>query len=175
MQLGGGIRNEATIERLLALGVSRLVAGTAALKDPAWLRKYANDYRGIWSWDWMLATGWWPLKVGWRQVRRERSTWWPASLKKQSTASPGVYTDIARDGMMAGPNFEQLAVMREASPFPVIASGGVTTLDDVARLAREGTHGAFLGRTLYEGHIRLPMLWPRPAVRGCTKPSAPLT
>ncbi len=64
-----------------------------------------------------------------------------------------VYTDIARDGMMSGPNFEQLLSMQQASPFPVIASGGVTTLEDVDQLVAMNTHGAIIGKTLYEGKI----------------------
>jgi phosphoribosylformimino-5-aminoimidazole carboxamide ribotide isomerase len=66
-----------------------------------------------------------------------------------------VYTDIEKDGMMQGPNFQSLAEIQKASPFPVIASGGVTTLDDLKRLVDQGTHGAIVGRALYEGSICL--------------------
>jgi phosphoribosylformimino-5-aminoimidazole carboxamide ribotide isomerase len=67
-----------------------------------------------------------------------------------------VYTDIAKDGMLAGPNFEALAEMKAAVPIPVIASGGVSTLGDVRELARLGLAGCIIGRALYEGRIDLP-------------------
>ena len=66
-----------------------------------------------------------------------------------------VYTDIEKDGMLAGPNFQSLAEIQAASPFPVIASGGITHLDDLEKLAQTNTHGAILGRALYEGRIDL--------------------
>ncbi len=66
-----------------------------------------------------------------------------------------IYTDIARDGMMAGPNVEATAALAKASPFPVIASGGVTTVEDVRRLTKIGVAGAIIGRSLYEGRITL--------------------
>ena len=66
-----------------------------------------------------------------------------------------VYTDISRDGMLEGPNLESLAVVQACSPFPVIASGGVTTLKDVEDLIRQKTHGAIIGRALYEGRLDL--------------------
>jgi phosphoribosylformimino-5-aminoimidazole carboxamide ribotide isomerase len=66
-----------------------------------------------------------------------------------------VYTDIAKDGMMAGPNFESMAQIRRCSPFPVICSGGVTTMSDILRLVEEKTAGAIIGRSLYEGQLDL--------------------
>jgi len=68
---------------------------------------------------------------------------------------PLIYTDISRDGMLQGPNVEATAALAEAVPVPVIASGGVTTLEDIAALARRGLHGAIIGRALYEGRLDL--------------------
>jgi phosphoribosylformimino-5-aminoimidazole carboxamide ribotide isomerase len=80
------------------------------------------------------------------------------SLVKEMESAPFfavVYTDIAKDGMMAGPNFEALAEMRRSTTLPVIASGGVSGYGDVKRLAAEGTYGCIVGRALYEGAMEL--------------------
>ncbi len=79
-------------------------------------------------------------------MARTAASWPPAAI---------VYTDISRDGMLAGPNVEATARLAAAVPVPVIASGGVTTLDDVARLAAAGLHGCIVGRALYEGRLDL--------------------
>jgi phosphoribosylformimino-5-aminoimidazole carboxamide ribotide isomerase len=156
VQLGGGIRNEATIERLLSLGLSRLVAGTAALKDPDWFAKMCRAYPGhmvlgLDARDGFVST------VGWLETSQTPAT----DLIQQIADRTGdcvavVYTDIAMDGMMAGPNFESLAEIQSASPFPVVASGGVTTIEDIQKLAAMNTAACIVGRTLYEGRISLP-------------------
>ena len=155
VQLGGGVRTEATIERLLTLGLSRLVVGTAALKEPAWFGQMCQRYQGhivlgLDARDGNVAT------EGWLETSSTRAV----DLVKRiadhtSDCVAVVYTDIARDGMMSGPNFEQLMTMQQESPFPVIASGGVTTLADIDQLVKNRSPGAILGRTLYEGHIQL--------------------
>jgi phosphoribosylformimino-5-aminoimidazole carboxamide ribotide isomerase len=155
VQLGGGVRDEATIERLLALGLSRLVVGTAALKAPEWFGRMCDRFEnhlvlGLDALDGMVAT------QGWL----ERSKTSAVDLVMQvaehtSKCVAVVYTDISKDGMMAGPNFESLAEVRSQCPFPVICSGGVTTMSDIRRLIREKTAGAIIGRTLYEGHLHL--------------------
>jgi len=155
VQLGGGVRSEATIERLLKLGLSRLVVGTAALKDPKWFAAMCERYRGhlvlgLDALHGMVAT------EGWL----ENSTTSASQLVQQvgdltADCVAVVYTDISKDGMMAGPNFESLAEIQSASPFPVICSGGVTTLNDIRRLMIQETAGAIVGRTLYEGHVQL--------------------
>ena len=91
---------------------------------------------------------------GWLEVSRVKAV----DLAKQVCDAPlaaVVYTDIAKDGMMSGPNFEALAEMRAAVPRPVIASGGVCTLDHVRRLIADGVHGCIIGRALYEGSLDL--------------------
>ncbi len=155
VQLGGGIRNEATIERLLRLGIDRLVAGTAALKDPKWFAEMCRKYPkhmvlGVDARDGFVSTAGW-LETS--QTPAEALIKQIADLTSDCVAV--VYTDIAMDGMMSGPNFESLAVMQKASPFPVVASGGVTTLEDIAKLAAMKTAACIVGRTLYEGHIQL--------------------
>lgn len=155
VQLGGGVRNEATIERLLKLGLSRLVVGTAALKDPAWFAKMCEKYPGhlvlgLDALNGMVAT------EGWLEKSRTSASELVNRVAHHTNACEAVvYTDIAKDGMMAGPNFQSLAEIQAASPFPVICSGGVTTMQDLRDLIQQRTAGAIIGRSLYEGKIQL--------------------
>ena len=155
VQLGGGVRNEATIERLLKLGLSRLVVGTAALKDPAWFAKMCELYPehlvlGLDALNGMVAT------EGWLENSKTSASELVDRVAQHTNACVAVvYTDISKDGMMAGPNFQSLAEIQSASPFPVICSGGVTTMQDVQALIHQKTAGAIIGRSLYEGQIQL--------------------
>lgn len=155
VQLGGGVRNEVTIERLLKLGLSRLVVGTAALEDPVWFAKMCEKYPGhlvlgLDALNGMVATEGWLEKS---QTSASELVTRVAQHTKDCTAV--VYTDIAKDGMMAGPNFQSLAEIQAASPFPVICSGGITTMQDLRDLIQQRTAGAIIGRSLYEGQIQL--------------------
>lgn len=155
IQLGGGVRNESSIERLLKLGISRLVVGTAALKDPAWFAKMCERYPGhlvlgLDALNGMVAT------EGWLENSKTPAVELVNRVAQHTNACVAVvYTDISKDGMMAGPNFESLAEIQAASPFPVICSGGVTTMQDVRNLIQQKTAGAIIGRSLYEGQIQL--------------------
>ena len=155
VQLGGGVRTEATIERLLNLGLSRLVVGTAALKDPAWFAKMCEKYPGhlvlgLDALNGMVAT------EGWLENSQTSASELVDRVAQHTYACAAVvYTDISKDGMMAGPNFQSLAEIQATSPFPVICSGGVTTMQDVRDLIRQKTAGAIIGRSLYEGQIQL--------------------
>ncbi len=155
VQLGGGVRTEATIGRLLDLGLSRLVIGTAALKDPAWFAKMCQRFPGhlvlgLDALEGMVAT------EGWLETSKTAASDLVLRVAEHTDACVAVvYTDIAKDGMMAGPNFKSLAEIQKASPFPVICSGGVTTLDDVKQLIASNTAGAIIGRSLYEGQMDL--------------------
>jgi phosphoribosylformimino-5-aminoimidazole carboxamide ribotide isomerase len=154
-QLGGGVRDELTIQRLLDLGLQRLVVGTAALKRPAWFAEMCDRYPqrlcvGIDAKNGMVATD------GWLSLSQTPATKLAEELRSlTSNMAAIVYTDIARDGMMAGPNLEQLAQMLAATDVPVVASGGITTLDDVRDVKRLGATGCIIGRTLYEGKLQL--------------------
>jgi len=152
-QVGGGIRTEQDIATVLGWGVNRVIIGTRALQDPAWVREMAFRHPqqivlGLDARDGKVATH------GWQNVSdillldlvKEFATWPLAAI---------VYTDIARDGMMNGPNVEGLAELAAAVPLPVIASGGVTTLDDVRRLFEKRLAGCIIGRALYEGQLDL--------------------
>jgi phosphoribosylformimino-5-aminoimidazole carboxamide ribotide isomerase len=152
-QLGGGLREEAHVAEALGWGVERVILGTRALKDPGWLEGLCRQHPGrvvlgLDTRDGMVATEGW-LEVSTRPAldfARQCAGWPLAAI---------VHTDISRDGMLEGPNLKALAAMADAVPIPVIASGGVTTVDDVRRLARLGLAGCIIGRALYEGRIDL--------------------
>lgn len=152
-QVGGGVRDEASIERLLARGVKRLVIGTKAITEPEWFRTMCRKYPGklvlgIDAKNGQVAT------EGWIHVSDCSATDLAGQFRDEPIAGI-VYTDIAKDGMLAGPNFESLGQMIAAVPLPVIASGGVTTAADVRRLAEMNAGGCILGRALYEGKLTL--------------------
>ena len=154
-QLGGGVRDDGAIRSLLSLGLRRLIVGSAALKDPEWFARACDCYpdqlaAGIDARDGMVATD------GWLETSSTPAVDLARDLRARTgSISAIIYTDIARDGMMAGPNLPALKEMERATDIPVIASGGVTTIDDVRTLTAAGTHAAIIGRSLYEGVINL--------------------
>ncbi|MBK8287994.1 MAG: 1-(5-phosphoribosyl)-5-[(5-phosphoribosylamino)methylideneamino]imidazole-4-carboxamide isomerase [Cellvibrionales bacterium] len=156
IQIGGGIRNADIIEAYLSAGVSYVIIGTKAVKEPQFVTDMCKQFPGkiivgIDAQDGMVATD------GWAEV----STVTAADLARQF-ASDGVssivYTDIARDGMMQGANVEATVALAEACGIPVIASGGVTNMDDIRALkavSARGILGAITGRAIYEGSLDL--------------------
>jgi phosphoribosylformimino-5-aminoimidazole carboxamide ribotide isomerase len=152
-ELGGGIRDEQSICELLDLGVARVVLGTKALREVAWFRGMCQKYPerlvlGIDARNGRVATS------GWLETSEVAAT----ALAQQFAAEPLaalIYTDIATDGMLAGPNVAAMIEMREAVDLPLIASGGVTRAADVAALAAVGVTGCIIGRALYEGTLTL--------------------
>lgn len=153
-QLGGGIRSEEDLAAVFDWGVRWAVLGTKALQDPNWVRTTASRYPnrivlGLDARDGFVATD------GWLATSTTTAT----DLVRLVDDAPlfaVVYTDIARDGMLAGPNFDALDRMRAATRLPVIASGGVSDLEQVRRLSDAGTFGCIVGRALYEGRLALP-------------------
>lgn len=154
IQIGGGIRDLTTIEHYLKAGVSYVIIGTQAVKEPAFVRVACREFPGrvivgIDAKDGLVATD------GWAEVSDCRATDLARQFE-QVGVSAIIYTDIARDGMMSGVNVDATVEMAQASSLPVIASGGVTHLDDIRKLvhhSREGIAGAITGRAIYEGAI----------------------
>ena len=156
VQLGGGIRSAAAVERWFALGVSRVVIGTAALTDPDLVRAMAAEYPGgvvvaVDARDGMVATH------GWADVSDV-----PAIDLARRFEDAGVaallFTDVGRDGLMKGCNVEATVDLARAVSIPVIASGGVKGIDDIYMLAlhaRDGIEGVITGRALYDGRLDL--------------------
>ena len=152
-ELGGGIRDDQSIEQLLSLGLQRLVIGTKAIKEPDWFRttcrKFPNQLAlGIDARNGRVATD------GWLETSDVAATGLAKAFEDEPIAAI-IYTDIAKDGMMSGPNLEAMKEMNEATRIPVVASGGVTTADDVEQLASIKMAGCIIGRTLYEGKLTL--------------------
>jgi phosphoribosylformimino-5-aminoimidazole carboxamide ribotide isomerase len=153
VELGGGIRDDASLDHALDLGIDRVVVGTAALREPEWFRRACHRWPaqivlGIDARNGNVATD------GWLKTTKSSAIELAQQFADLPLASI-VYTDIATDGMLAGPNIEAMREMSEAVGIPVIASGGVTTLSDVSRLAAVGVHGCIIGRALYEQRIHL--------------------
>lgn len=156
IQIGGGIRDLATISRYLEAGVSAVIIGTLAVKDPAFVRVACKEFPGkiivgIDAKNGFVATD------GWAQISDVRATELAKQFEAHGVASI-IYTDIARDGMMQGVNVEATVEMARASSIPVIASGGISHIDDIRALAnfmREGIAGAITGRAIYEGTLDL--------------------
>jgi len=156
VQIGGGIRNIDTAKAYLDAGVSWVIIGTQAVKEPAFVAELCSECPeqvivGLDAKEGMVAT------EGWAEV----STLSAVSLAKQfenTGVSAIVYTDISRDGMMQGVNVEQTAALADAINIPVIASGGVTNQSDIDALVGEasrGISGAIVGRAIYEGTLDL--------------------
>ena len=153
-ELGGGIRSEDSIDELLQAGLERLVIGTLAIKEPDWFRRMCRRFPGklvlgIDARNGLVATDGW----------LETSELAAVDLARQFAEEPIaaiVYTDIATDGMLTGPNTDAMRAMQKAVDVPVVASGGVTTVEDVARLAAVPMAGCIIGRALYERRLTLP-------------------
>ena len=154
VQIGGGIRDLETIEHYIRAGVSYVIIGTKAVKEPEFVAQACAAFPGkiivgLDARDGFVATD------GWAEVSQVQA----ADLARRFDAdgvSAIVYTDIARDGMMQGVNVEATVAMADASSIPVIASGGITNLDDIRALntvAASGIVGAISGRAIYEGTL----------------------
>jgi phosphoribosylformimino-5-aminoimidazole carboxamide ribotide isomerase len=156
VQLGGGLRSLAALEQAFASGIERAVLGTAAIEDEGFLKEAARRYPG------RILLGI-DAKNGKVAVRgwAEATALLAADLAIRAADLPLaaiIYTDIERDGMLTGPNLDALQRMAQAARHPIIASGGIATLDDVRRLAKlEPTIviGALVGKALYEGRFSL--------------------
>jgi phosphoribosylformimino-5-aminoimidazole carboxamide ribotide isomerase len=152
-ELGGGIRDEQTIAAGLDAGLERLVLGTSALKRPDWFREMAHRFPGrlVLGVD---ARNGFAATEGWLETSEVSAIELVAQFRTAPLAAI-VYTDIATDGMLQGPNLAAMQAMQQGVDFDVIASGGVTTAQDVADLAAAGMAGAIVGRALYAGTLTL--------------------
>lgn len=154
IQIGGGIRTLKTIEHYINAGVSYVIIGTKAVKEPEFVAEACAAFPGkvivgLDARDGLVATD------GWAEVSEVRATDLARRFESDGVAAI-VYTDIARDGMMQGVNVEATVAMAQASSIPVIASGGITDIQDIRALmnvAHTGICGAITGRAIYEGTL----------------------
>lgn len=152
-EVGGGIRSTDAIERYLAAGVMRVILGTAAVADFDWLREVVREYGdriavGVDIKDGMVAV------KGWREVSSLDCFEFCRDLEKIGVKTI-ICTDISKDGAMIGTNRDLYRVMSMKYDMDIVASGGVSTLDDVRALGSLGIYGAIIGRALYTGDINL--------------------
>lgn len=153
-QLGGGIRDMATIERWLDKGLARVILGTVAVENPDLVREAARAFPGHVAVG-IDARGGKVATKGWAEETDVQATDLARSFQDAGVAAI-IYTDINRDGAMAGPNVAATAALARAVDIPVIASGGVSSLADLAALQATGViAGAISGRALYDGAIDL--------------------
>jgi phosphoribosylformimino-5-aminoimidazole carboxamide ribotide isomerase len=154
LQLGGGIRNTATVEGWLDKGVTRVIIGTAAVRDPPFVKQAARDFPGRVAVGLDARDG----KVaveGWAETS-ELSALDIARRFEDAGVAAIVYTDVARDGMLTGLNLDATIALAEAISIPVIASGGLASLDDIKALLAPRAKklaGAIAGRALYDGRL----------------------
>lgn len=153
VQLGGGIRDIATIEALLKAGIERVILGTAAVEDPRLVIEACRRFRdsitvGIDAREGYVATRGWSNDT-------EQTAVALADAMAQAGVRRFIYTDISRDGTLTEPNFSAVAEMIESVRMPVIAAGGISSINHLKMLSKLGAEGAIVGRALYTGDVNL--------------------
>lgn len=154
IQVGGGIRTIKDIEHKLSLGVNRVIIGTKAVNDPAFIKEAITKFGaeriviGIDAKDGMVAI------EGWEKISSYHAVSLAQEMKKMGVKTI-VYTDIAKDGMLQGPNISYTKEMVQATGLDIIASGGVSSLKDIEKLQEIKVYGAIVGKALYENRVDL--------------------
>jgi phosphoribosylformimino-5-aminoimidazole carboxamide ribotide isomerase len=152
-EVGGGLRTAEIVSEYLAAGAARCIVGTKALEDRAFFKALAEKHPGRINLGLDAKSG----KVvvrGWVSGSDVQAVDLINALRELPLGEV-VYTDVARDGMLEGPNFSQLEQVLKVSPFPLIASGGVTTIEQIRRCREMGCFGAIVGKALYDGQLEL--------------------
>ncbi|MFE1596378.1 bifunctional 1-(5-phosphoribosyl)-5-((5-phosphoribosylamino)methylideneamino)imidazole-4-carboxamide isomerase/phosphoribosylanthranilate isomerase PriA [Nocardia sp. NPDC058705] len=160
VELSGGIRDDDSLKAALATGCARVNIGTAAIEDPQWCARVLGEYgdRIAVGLDVKQIDGQWRLRGrGW--VTDGGDLWEVLERLERDGCSRYVVTDVSKDGTLTGPNLELLSDVANAAEAPVIASGGISVLDDlvaIAGLTEDGVEGAIIGKALYAGRFTLP-------------------
>lgn len=153
-EIGGGIRSAEAVKNMLALGVSRVIIGTKAAERPEFMKELAETFgperivAGVDAKNGMVAI------EGWEKISSVSAVDLCLQMKEYGIKHI-VYTDISRDGMLTGPNVEATKLLTEKTGLDVIASGGVSSIEDLKALAEAGIKGAIMGKALYENRIDL--------------------
>lgn len=153
LQVGGGIRSMTYADELISMGVARIILGTSALADDQFMRKVLEKYHDQVAVSLDAKNGFVAIK-GWTEISSVKASDLAISLKAFGLTTI-VYTDIAKDGMMLGPNFQELSGMQIKTGLNIIASGGVATISDVERIREMNVYGIIIGKALYTGDISL--------------------
>ena len=154
VEIGGGIRSEETIASMLSLGVARVIIGTKAVKQPEFIRDMIETFGadrivlGVDAKDGMVAV------EGWETVSEITASDLCSRMKEYGIRHI-VYTDISRDGMLSGPNVAYTKKLTDETGLDVIASGGMSSMEDLRQLYEAGVQGAIIGKALYEKRIDL--------------------
>jgi len=153
LQMGGGIRTIEMIETILCKGIHRVILGTSAVKDPNLVKNALKSFGdsiaiGIDAKDGMVAI------EGWAKTSEFTAIGFAKKMEELG-AKTIIYTDISRDGMLAGPNLKAMEEMVNAVGIEVIASGGVSNIDDIKNLKEVGVSGVIVGKALYTGDLDL--------------------
>ena len=153
IEVGGGLRNEESIKQLLDIGVERVIIGTKAINDFEWFSRMTEKFSGKIALG-LDARGSKVAIHGWTKNSPQQLLEFAIKAAKLPLAAI-IYTDITKDGMMTGPNLERTKALIEIVEVPVIASGGVSKIDDIKKLAQLGAAAVIIGRSLYEGTLNL--------------------
>ncbi len=154
VEIGGGIRTMEDIEHRLGLGVTRVILGTVAVEKPDFVKEAVERFGadkivvGIDAKDGMVAI------KGWETVSNVDAVTLALSMKEMGVKTI-IYTDISKDGMLCGPNFAQTARLVEATGMDIVASGGVSCMEDLLELEKINVEGAILGKAIYEKRVDL--------------------
>jgi len=154
MQAGGGIRDMGVIEKLIKLGINRVIIGTSAAVKPDMIKKACDKFHGKVFIGIDAKKGKVAVR-GWEEMTEFNAIEF-AEKMDESGAAGIIYTDIAKDGMLSGPNLDAMAKMVKALKIPVIASGGVSSIDDIKNLMQiKNLWGVITGKAIYEGTLDL--------------------
>jgi phosphoribosylformimino-5-aminoimidazole carboxamide ribotide isomerase len=153
IEIGGGLRSSELVNQFMSAGVERCVIGTKALEDRDFLRNLASRYPGKISVGLDAKDGQLVTK-GWVEKSATLATDLVSSLYDLPLGEV-IYTDIDRDGMLKGPNLKRLKEMRDACTFPLIASGGITTLEHIKKCRELGSYGVIIGTAFYDGRLEM--------------------
>lgn len=151
IQVGGGIRSMIQVEKLLDIGIERVILGSAAVYNESFLNSVLEKYGStvavsIDAMNGLVATD------GWTKITSIKALDYARNLEGKGLKTI-VYTDIEKDGMLSGPNFAEIDIMNQQTNMQVIAAGGVTSLEDIRKLQRLNIYGAIIGKALYTGEI----------------------
>lgn len=156
IQVGGGIRNERTIRMFLEIGVKRVIIGTEAIRNPKLVKDACKEFPGQIVVGIDARNGWVAIE-GWTKTTQIKAVDLAIQFEDSGVAAIN-FTDIHRDGMQTGPNIEETRRLAEAVNIPVVASGGISSIEDIQNLMSletVGVVGVIIGRALYSGSLKL--------------------